>query len=498
MRSSFSQPVLELFLGLEGEGNCRVLYDGGAHTVGTILAAVERCVHTLKGLGVARGEVVGLCHNHGLSYLVSLLGIYAADGVAVLINPKLRRTEVQHIIQDSGLRFAMVSEEAGAIVFPNWALSAFGEWGAIAKRPANEISSLVELGEHIKVVVYTSGSSGKPKGVMLTEQGLSASAWSVIEYLGLSRGDCSVIYTPPGYVYALSQTLTHLATRAVQVSYSHGLYSPVDLLECMAKHQVTGVATNPTGLRILTAAAESRNIRIPSARYVMTGGQPLAQNLVLTTRRIFSCAQIINTYGTTETSSRISCWVCPAEPSGEDPLPVGYAVTGTRIRIVNNGQECEDGEAGEVFVRGSTLMAGYLFRPELTRQRLRGGWFATGDRGHYTDHDGLTLLGRLDTVILVGHEKVAPEEVEAFLELIPGVLEAAVAPSPDPIADWKLVAFLVANKPAAPIVDACRAACAAHLSSPKRPSKYVVVEAVPKNLYGKLDRAKLAELVRRL
>jgi long-chain acyl-CoA synthetase len=495
MRRSLTISCREAVLNATIDDSWPLIYERSIVTSGELKARVFALATTLQRRGLTKGEMVGVSLAHGVDFIASIMAAFVTEAICVLLNPQLTDYELEHALDTSSLHLLITSAtDALRPPFQSWGSESSAEPVILSRAP---VSPAELRAPPCSYVIFTSGSTGRPKGVVLQESNVSANVWAVIEYLSLGPFDRSVIYTPSGYIYALSQTLTHLAASALQVAYPHGLRFPANLLMEMDRHRVTGVATNPTGLKLLTAAAMANDMKVAGVRYVMTGGQPLVGSLLSNTRRVFPGSAVINTYGCTETSARISCWAC--SPKAEDltaPLPVGHPITGTRVRIVDEkGSSVADGRVGELQVRGPSLMLGYLGLAALTKERIVDGWFRTGDYGVYSDDHGLTLLGRLDDVVMVGHEKVGPEEVEAVLEAVDGVNEAAVTFEPDELTEFHLVALIVTEQNIDEIIPACKLACAQRLSSAKRPQKYVRVAGLPRNLYGKCDRGKLHKLL---
>ena len=177
-----------------------------------------------------------------------------------------------------------------------------------------------------------------------------------------------------------------------------------------------------------------------------------------------------------------------------DHHPQRKPLAGTEVRITGaatNG-------TGNIEVRGSSLMRCYWNAPEITRQRLRDGWFLTGDLGFFDNEGRLNVVGRADNIIGVGHEKVSPEEVEAAIAKIDGVCEVAVGGIPDPLLDRVAVALLVLDGEKSPTPDEIRNICRKKFSPPKVPRRFFVVDSIPKTLYGKPDRKAIGAAIRRL
>jgi acyl-CoA synthetase (AMP-forming)/AMP-acid ligase II len=202
-------------------------------------------------------------------------------------------------------------------------------------------------------------------------------------------------------------------------------------------------------------------------------------------------------YGCTENSPRVTyCWLPEAIPDHPAAWPVGRPVAGTSVRIVDgSGKEMEPNSVGDIVISGTSLMTRYLGQPGLTGQRVADGWFATQDRGFLDERGDLHLVGRADNVFSVGHEKVAPEEVEELIGSVAGVRDVAVGPLPDPILGSITVALVATDGDYQTLLTRIRNACVSRLPRSKQPRRYFRVVDIPRTAYGKIDRSSLRSLL---
>ncbi|MFD2235487.1 class I adenylate-forming enzyme family protein [Phaeospirillum tilakii] len=454
---------------------------------GELLAEVDRICAALGGDGRLNGARVAVCFDQGPDYLASLLGIRKAGGVVVPLAPQWTPAEQQRVIVRSEARFALADMPAVGTVAPRAVASVGRDSLLLTLSPSEETAA--EPGD--AVIIFTSGTTGEPKGVVLTEAGLSANVRAVASYLGLQAEDASPIFTPPCYAYSISQNLVHAWVGASILPVATGLKLPAELLRQIGELGLTGVSANPTAFRLL--CAQPGGAALPSVRYVMTGGQPLSLQLVTQMERLFPRARVCNMYGCTENGPRISYFWLDGRRGRDvtDHHAVGVPVEGTELRLVDGtGQPVPAGESGEILVTGTSLMSRYWKDPAGTNDRLRAGWLHTRDMG-YVDSTGLLFLtGRANTLINVGNQKVSPEEVEQVLSGAPGVVEAAVYGVADPVTGEAVAALVVVE--GAFDVAALQRHCRGLLSSHKVPSRIEAVAGLPKTLYGKIDRKALA------
>lgn len=347
------------------------------------------------------------------------------------------------------------------------------------------------------MIIYTSGTTGSPKGVILTERGLSANVRAVASYLDLRPSDSTVVFTPTCYAYAVSQFLTHALAGAAILPMPTYLRFPMAILQGVATARLTGIAANPTSFRMLLGLDVPADWDLSSVRYVMSGGQFLDARLVARLCERFPRTRVVNMYGATENGPRISYhWV--EDRGADDPArfyPVGRAVDGTRIEIRDDEDRPVAGpeQVGEVVVAGTSLMRGYWRDPETTAQRIRDGWLHTGDLGFLDPRGELVLTGRSSNIINTGNEKVSPEEVERALLEVPGIAEAGVYGRPDPVTGESVCAKIVVEAGAQVDLWDVQRHCRLVLSAYKVPREVTIVDALPRTLYGKMDRRKLKE-----
>jgi long-chain acyl-CoA synthetase len=487
--------IFQDILGRQGWGDRPAILGQEAATYGQLLAAAEDLAARLRAMGIERGQLVGLCLPTSRAYVVALLGVYLAGGVSVLLNPNTTAAENQHVRRDAGLAFLITRENEDA-------LAADAVRPAVCDWPEGRIfGPLATAGDAPRaesgLIIYTSGSTSRPKGVLLGEAALSANVRAVADYLALAPAERTIISSPPTYSFCLSQVLTHLWAGASLCPWPLGLLYPVKILQAVKELRLTGLATNPTSLRLLLRVQGPAESELAGVRYVMVTGQALDSTLAQCINQRFRGARLVSAYGCTENAPRIAYhWLPAVVPPRKTPWPVGKAVAGTEIRVVDDqDRPLPPGQVGEVLVCGSSLMSGYWRRPELTAEKMAGGWWHSSDLGFSDGQGDLNLVGRADNVFSVGHEKVVPEEVEEVIRGVPGVVEAGVAPIPDALLDKAAVAVLVLDGSEKEIVDRVRVECLRRLPTAKRPQRILVTADLPRTAAGKLDRRGLCAWV---
>lgn len=465
---------------------------------GDLLRLVDELSRRLAAHRFGSRKILAAALPNSREHIVTLLAARSAGLVFLPLNPRATPAEKLHVLRDSAAALFVTTgddrvfaESTGARMLEQiGSLSIYGmpETAGPSLEPEDS------------VVIYTSGSTSGPKGVVHTDASISANVRAVAEYLALTPDDRCPVFTPPSFAYAISQILTHLWAGGAVLPSSQALLQPGEFLRSTSKAGVTGFQANPTIFEMLLSADDQSWPSFPSVRYLMSGGQPLTSDLVRRLKARFGGARVVSMYGCTENAPRVSYYWLPDSVSDrKTPWPVGRAIAGTRIRVVgSDGSEVAGGTVGEILVGGTSLMRGYLSAPEGLAGRIENGWFKTRDLG-FIDGDGeLNLVGRLDSVFSVGHEKIVPEEIEDLIGRLPGVRDVAVAPIADRILSQIPAALIVADGDFADVAARVRAACGASLARAKFPRRIFHVSAVPRTSYGKIDRAGVRELAARL
>ena len=492
----------------DGEGRGADVTTSWAALAGRAEAAAVR----LAGVGVRPGERVALFGLNSLDYLVALFGCARLGAVAVPLNALLTPPEIAWQLTDAGAvavvgdagSAARLDEAAGRAGFTGVCLALLGDapgWPPLEDGAAGGQLPPPPEADDVFEILYTSGTTGHPKGVMLSHRSMAAEADSVASYWAARGDDVFLAVLPLFHVNAqLVTLLPALCTGAglvVTRSFSAGGW--VDLVR---RYGVTISSIVGTQVRMVMATPERPDDAATRLRCVPYGLNVPPAMWEAFERRFG--APLCNIYGLTEAVA-----VATAAPlHGDRRIPsVGRPGRGRAVGIFDDdGQELPPGEVGEIRIRGQrglNLMVGYHGRPEETALAFARGpggvpprdsdWLRTGDLGRLDDDGYLYFVDRAKDVIKRSGENVSASEVERVLADFPGVAEAAVVGRPDPVRDEAVVAFVVPAGGAAARLDtaALDAHCRAHLARFKVPQEYVVVDALPKTSIGKIEKKAL-------
>jgi long-chain acyl-CoA synthetase len=426
--------------------------------------------------GLVPGDRVAICMKNTPEYLAALYGIWWAGLVAVPVNAKLHAREVEFIVADSGARLTL--ESPGDV-----ARRSSGEEAPLAGRAPGDLAWLF----------YTSGTTGRPKGAMLSHRNLAQMTFGYLADVDSVRRDGRLLHAAPISHGSGLYNFTHLARGAAQVVPESGGFDAAEVHALLAAHRHVSFFAAPTMVRRLVEAAPGEPAGL---RTLVYGGGPmyladLREALGVLGNRL---AQI---YGQGESPMTITALSKAHHAQLGHPrylerlASVGrpHSVVEVTVRS-REGLELPAGEIGEVCVRGDVVMSGYWGNPAATAAVLRGGWLWTGDLGAF-DADGfLTLKDRSKDLIVSGGSNIYPREVEEVLLAHPAVAEACVVGRPD--REWgEVVIAFVVPRGAPPAPDELERLCLDNIARFKRPREYRFVERLPKNNYGKVLKTEL-------
>jgi 4-coumarate--CoA ligase len=493
-----------LFEGLRAAAARVVLTDGptGASLTGAALEErIRRLAGGLQAEGVGPGTVVAILAPNLPDYAVVFHAAAMAGATVTTLNPTYTAPEAAYQLQDSGARLLVTIPDFLAVARAAAEGSAVREIVTIGPAPGHrQVDDLlgpplaaqvpVDTEVHVLALPYSSGTTGLPKGVMLSHRNMVVNVDQALPLLDVRPGETTVAFLPFFHIYGMNVLMnTFLARGAGLVTMPR--FDLQALLGHIQRHRVEKLYIAPPVAIALAKHPMVAEYDLSSLRIIMSAAAPLGPDLAAeVSARLGGCA-VIQGYGMTELSPLTH--VVPHR--APRPGSVGVPAPNTRARIVNPETltDCAPGEEGEVWVKGPQVMLGYLNRPEATEAMIRDGWLRTGDLG-VIDADGyLTIRDRLKELIKVKGFQVAPAEVEAQLLRLPGVADAAVIGVPDDEAGERPVAFVVPQAgrslTEAEVLDGLRP----HLASYKLPARVEFVAAVPKSASGKILRRVLRQ-----
>jgi long-chain acyl-CoA synthetase len=444
----------------------------------------------LGAQGVVPGDRVAIFMANVPDYLVVMWGCWYAGVCVVPVNAKLHGREAAFILEDSGAKVVFATTaQAGAL--------------RAAKATVRIVEDLPQATPVIRPVdraefdlawlFYTSGTTGKPKGVMLSHGNLMAMALSFFADVDQVKGSDAALYAAPMSHGAGLYNLMHVRVGARHVCPASGGFDPAEILDLAAYFGDVHMFAAPTMVSRLTSYATASARSGQGLRTVVYAGGPMYLADILAARAALGDV-FVQIYGQGECPMAITA-LSRADVAGDDMArvaSVGRAQSCVEVGICDShGAFLPAGQPGEIMVRGAPVMLGYWNNPRATADALRNGWLMTGDIGMLDAHGYLTLQDRSKDVIISGGSNIYPREVEEVLQSHPDVREVSVVGRPH--ADWgeEVVAFVVGTATKAELDALCRDRIARF----KAPKVYVHVDALPKNNYGKVLKTELRALL---
>ena len=490
-----------------------LVIDGASRaTYGQIDEGSDRVATVLVDQGVRRGDRVGLIADNSRAYVEAYYGILKAGGVAVSFSPASDESSLRGMIHDCGARGLVCGARHGKVAAAlrdveglEFILGPTDPSGA-ADAPTRtcrmlDAAALLVAGTpppprraiaaaDRAAIVYTSGSTRRPRGVVLRHANIVSNTASIVEYLELTAEDRVFVVLRFHYVYGKSLLNTHVAAGASVVIENQFLY-PQRALDRLEREDATGFSGVPSTFAILLNKSNLASRSLPRLRYVTQAGGAMAPDL---TRRLVAALpgkRIFVMYGATEASARLS-YLDPADLARKVGS-IGKAIPRVELRVLrDDGSESDVHEVGEIVARGPNIMEGYWNDPEETGAVLDAQGYHTGDLG-FRDEDGfLYVVGRKREMIKSGAHRISPKEIEETLAEHGAVDEAAVVGFPDEILGEGIAAF-VTLRPGAENVrpEALTEWCRRNLPPHKVPGRIQALDELPRNASGKIDKLAL-------
>ncbi|MEZ4361971.1 MAG: amino acid adenylation domain-containing protein [Kofleriaceae bacterium] len=464
-------------------------------------ARARRLAHHLRALGVDRRSVVGVLLERSISQAVTFLGVLEAGAAYLPLDPTQPAERLAFALRDAGA-CALVTQRALAAragEFDGQVLLLDEAAALLAKQPETPLERV--FADDLAYILYTSGSTGAPKGVAVTHGNLVHLFAATGERFPLRASDRVLVKANATFDAAAWELFAPLSAGATCVlAEPGGQRDPAYLARLMTSAQVTCVDLVPSLLdALLDAMAQDPAASCPALRLVVSGAEALPPELVASFHARLGArgVELLNTYGPTEATVEVSSWRCAAEDANAT-IPIGTPLPRTRLYILDAAlRPVPIGVAGELCIAGPQVARGYVRRPSLTAERFvpdpsspvpGARMYRTGDLARFRpEGDGaIEFLGRRDHQIKLRGLRIELGEIEAALALHPSVREAVVV-----LRDQRLCAYVATDAPETPIADALRAHLRASLPEYMVPSSFTALAALPRGSSGKLDRQAL-------
>ncbi|GAA5164516.1 class I adenylate-forming enzyme family protein [Pseudonocardia eucalypti] len=449
----------------------------------------------LEARGIRAGDRVAILLPNSWQYAITYCAAQLAGAVVVLVNTRLSGPELDYVLTDSGAALVVTDQTLGtrvpesvtAPVVQADELVAQGDPVDPAGLPGNDRKP-----EDVAHLLYTSGTTGRPKGAMQTHANLVSNARTVRERIGAGPGERTLIAAPMFHATGTSSQFIGFFTAGACCVFTPAFH-PETTVELMAGERITFFAGVAAMLRLILLRARDTAADLSALRLFVMGGSPVPESFPAEVKRQLPRLNLGNVWGLTEATSIVT--YTEGDEYLEHTATVGPAVDGVEVAVSVDGgpPRHQPDQVGELCVRGPVVTAGYWNNPEATASTFVDGWLHTGDVGS-VDADGFVrVLDRLKDMIIRGGENIYSLEVETALVSHPDVAEVAVVGVPDPIFDERVRAVVVARPGSAPSEDDLRKHAASLLADYKVPAEFRFLPELPRNPSGKVIKRRLVD-----
>lgn len=483
-------------------------YDGRSITFGELDVRSNQLANALRAAGVGAQECVAFIEKNGVEYFEFAFAVAKLNAINVGVNWRLAPSEMAFILNNAEAKVVIVGPEFVAHIeaieseLPNATIVVIGgghdrfvSYAAfVDAQPATDPHAPVASAD-VAFLIFTSGTTGLPKGAMMTQQGFFA-AFSALDQWRLDENSVPLAMMPMFHFAGSGWSLLSLGVGATTVLLRE--VDPKLILEVIERYGVTNIVMPPAVIQFLLATPGVETTDFSSLRAILYGGSPITETVLEQATKFFDC-EFLQLYGLTETAGGV------AQLDGVDHDPVnrphlmrscGKPYPWVELRVVDpaTGDDVARGTVGEIWVRAPQNMPGYWRNPEATAQTITPeGWLRTGDAGILDDEGYLFLRDRVHDMIVSGAENIYPAEVENALMRDPAIADVAVIGVPD--ARWgEAVKAIVVKVPGAePTAEAIIEAARQHIAGYKLPKSVDFVDELPRNATGKVLRRLVRE-----
>lgn len=486
-------------------------FENDIWTYGKLYHMIKKHALLLRKLGIRKGDRVALQLPKSLDFICLHLGVQYIGAITLPLNPGYSPEEIEYFLSDSQSAMYITNaeifqrtkksierlEDLKILLTNDTSPTGFEPLGVELNKLSERDLELQKLSlDDISVICYTSGTTGKPKGAMISHRNLVSNMFALKKVWRWTENDVLLHVLPLFHVHGLFVAL-HGALNSGCKVIMHRKFDPVMTWDAIERHKCTMLMGVPTIYYRLVNTWEEVKSDISSMRVFISGSAPLLENLFHQFEEITG-HRILERYGMTEAQMITSN---PYEPERRIPKSVGYPLPGVQIRIVGpDATDVKPGDIGEVWVRGENVFLGYWNNIEKTKETFHDGWLKSGDLGYQDPDDEmrLYLVGRAKELIITGGYNVYPKEVENVLEEHVSVAEAAVVGIYDPDFGEKVVAAVVLKNHVSELdEEELINYCKGRLASYKCPKRIFPIEGLPKNAMGKIQKTELKKILER-
>jgi len=473
-------------------------------TFGQVSAEARKVGAYLHKCGLVKGDRVLILDDSSFFWVSSYLGTLIAGGVTVPLPSNIEPEKFEKILFSCSPKRAFVGRRyweryrdklEGIPVVVNGGDTECEVFNDLPKtdHPSETCFQEIDPFSDLAALMYTSGSTGEPRGVMVTHQNIMANTQSIIQYLSLTSKDRIMAVLPFYYCFGTSLLHTHLKVGGSVVIENSFLY-PEKILNQMQEAKCTGLAGVPSTYQILLKNSTFRKREFPELRYFQQAGGKLPDNFIEEIIHTFPRKELFVMYGQTEATARLS--FLPPEFLNNKLGSIGKGIPGVRLEVLDpQGNSVEPGQVGEIVATGENIAAGYWNAPEETARSFRNGKLYTGDLATVDEKGFIFVVDREKEFIKCAGHRVSSKEIEGILVRMEGIIEAAVLPMPDEQLGEAICAF-VSHVCGEAATDDVKKYCTRNIKWPITPRKIVCLKSLPKNSSGKVDKVRLKKILK--
>ncbi len=508
IRTDLITPITDLLTRYAESTPKKLAFEDEARTINyTQLECETRNLATqMIAHGLKKGDSVGVWLPNSVNWVVSFLAVIRAGGVAVPISMDHKEREVIYRLRDAGISMLILKpccipmlneiHAKNDLKFPKIILDDENAKGHMSLKALTSTISHdlpIENMHAVSMTLYTSGTTGQPKGVQLTTHSMlwvNASCWNPI--FGLRTDDVILSPLPLYHSYALNFCVLSIIANGA-TAYIMERFSSNQAIRLLQSNRFSLMPGVPTMFHYMMIKAKELGINpFQNLRRCCSAGAVMPASLNMEFEQLFA-TELLDGYGITETSTMVTInWPNSLKPPGSCGIPL----PGLAVRLIDSatGLDVQQGTEGELICRGPNVMRGYLNKPEATAQVLKDGWYHTGDLAKMDINGFLTISGRLKELIIRGGQNIAPTEVEETILQMNGVCDCAIVGIDHETLGEVPVAFIVTNEGFELDLKAVRTFCADQLSAYKLPNDLQTISEIPRTGSGKIMRFKLRDL----
>jgi acyl-CoA synthetase (AMP-forming)/AMP-acid ligase II len=489
-----------MFASAVNRNGTAIALQDGARTLGyrELDAITNTLSASLRSLGVGRGDRVALILDNRFEFIFTILACAKLGAIAVPMGTRLRRPEIEFICRDSGAK-VLVHEASIAEFIPDRATlpelqhrfavsdesSNAGSFADLLARPSR--IDAIDVDEDAPIcIMYTSGTTGKPKGAIITHLGLVHSCLHWVHRLGLQQGISTALAIPASHIAGLAGVVLPILSVAGRIILVRN-FKAATLLQLMSSERIEHALLVPTMYNLCLLDPTFGASDLSSWRWGVYGGAPMPPATIRRFSELLPDLQMCNAYGATETTSPATIMFPGRGMERSDSI--GHSVACGDIRIMDgHGREVARGETGELYIAGPMVVPGYWRNDEANRTSFVCGYWRSGDIGSIDEEGFVQIFDRKKDMIIRGGYKIYPAEVENVLIDHPSIIEAAVIGRADEVLGERVVAFV--QKDDGPLTsDEVRSFCREHLADYKIPDHIEFSNLpLPRNANGKLQK----------